>query len=170
MVDPLIDPITFELVRHGLNAVSNEMMITIQRTGRSPTTTQAFDFSAAFMDERGDTLDQAVGIALHLGTIHAATKVVLAKFGDDIAPDDVIILNDPYTGGMHLPDIYCFLPIYVGPTRFAFAVTVVHHIDMGGRAAGSMAHDSTEIYQEGLRIPPLKLLERGKPNQTLAGC
>ena len=162
-----VDPITFELVRHGLNAVSNEMMITIQRTGRSPTTTQAFDFSASFMDERGDTLDQAVGVPLHMGTIPGAMKEVLAKFGGDIAPDDVIILNDPYTGGMHLPDIYCILPIYVGSTLFAFAVTVVHHIDMGGRAAGSMAHDSTEIYQEGLRIPPLKLFEGGKPNQTL---
>ena len=162
-----VDPITFELVRHGLNAVSNEMMITIQRTGRSPTTTQAFDFSASFMDERGDTLDQAVGVPLHMGTIPGAMKEVLAKFGGDIAPDDVLILNDPYTGGMHLPDIYCILPIYVGSTLFAFAVTVVHHIDMGGRAAGSMAHDSTEIYQEGLRIPPLKLFEGGKPNQTL---
>ena len=164
---PAVDPITFELVRHGLNSVSNEMMITIQWTGRSPTTTQAFDFSASFMDERGDTLDQAAGIPIHMGTIPAAMKAVLAKFGDDIAPDDVVILNDPYTGGMHLPDIYCILPIYVGPTLFAFAVTVVHHVDMGGRAAGSMAYDSTEIYQEGLRLPPLKLLERGKLNRTL---
>ena len=161
------DPITFELVRHGLNAVSNEMMVTIQRTGRSPTTTQAFDFSASFMDDQGDTLDQAVGVPMHMGTIPGAMKTVLARFGNDIAPDDVIILNDPYTGGMHLPDIYAILPIYVGSTLFAFAVTVVHHIDVGGRAAGSMAHDSTEIYQEGLRIPPLKLFEAGKLNRTL---
>ena len=161
------DPITFELVRHAINAVSNEMMVTIQRTGRSPTTTQAFDFSASFMDEHGETLDQAVGVPMHMGTIPGAMKMVLAKFGDDIAPDDVIILNDPYTGGMHLPDIYAIKPIYVGSTLFAFAVTVVHHIDVGGRAAGSMAHDSTEIYQEGLRIPPLKLFEGGKLNRTL---
>ena len=161
------DPITFELVRHALNAVSNEMMITIQRTGRSPTTTQAFDFSASFMDEHGDTLDQAVGVPMHMGTIPSAMKTVLSKFENDIAPDDVIILNDPYAGGMHLPDVYAIKPIYVGSTLFAFAVTVVHHIDVGGRAAGSMAHDSTEIYQEGLRIPPLKLFEGGKLNRTL---
>ena len=161
------DPITFELVRHAINAVSNEMMVTIQRTGRSPTTTQAFDFSASFMDEHGETLDQAVGVPMHMGTIPGAMKMALAKFGDDIAPDDVIILNDPYTGGMHLPDIYAIKPIYIGSTLFAYAVTVVHHIDVGGRAAGSMAHDSTEIYQEGLRIPPLKLFEGGKLNRTL---
>ena len=165
-----IDPITFELVRQQLNAISNEMMITIQRTGRSPTTTQAFDFSASFMDQNGNTLDQAIGVPLHMGTIPSAMKSILDKFRGAIDPNDILIMNDPYTGGMHLPDIYVVVPITIDGeknTPFAYAVSVVHHVDVGGRAAGSMAHDSTEIYQEGLRIPPLKLFDDGNLNKTL---
>ena len=168
MREHTFDPITFEVIRNALQSITDEMMLTVQRTGRSPTTTQAFDFSAALCDTNGDVLDQGLAIPIHMGGIPDAVRAVLDRFGGDIHPGDVVILNDPYSGGLHLPDIFCITPIFVEGEIFGYAVTVVHHMDVGGRAPGSMAHDSTEIYQEGIRIPPLKLYERGKLNGTLA--
>jgi N-methylhydantoinase B len=92
---------------------------------------------------------------------------VLAKFEGDLHEGDVVIMNDPYHGGMHLPDIFMFVPIFHGGVRRAFAVVICHHTDVGGRVPGSNASDSTEIYQEGLRIPPLKLYDRGVLDKTL---
>ena len=91
----------------------------------------------------------------------------MRHYGDDMAPGDVFIMNDPFDGGMHLPDIFVFKPLYHEGERLAFACTVCHHTDVGGRVAGSNASDSTEIYAEGLRIAPLKLYEAGKLNKTL---
>ena len=106
-------------------------------------------------------------MALHLGAVPDAMDVVLAQFAGDLAPGDVIVLNDPYAGGMHLPDIFMFKPIFAGEALQGFAVVIAHHCDMGGRVPGSNASDSTEIFQEGLRIPPMKLYARGEPNRTL---
>src|SRR5690606_8255107 len=87
--------------------------------------------------------------------------------GGDIADGDIFILNDPFDGGTHLPDIFIFKPLFVDGELLAFAATVSHHTDVGGRVAGSNASDSTEIYAEGLRIAPLKFYEAGRPNKTL---
>ena len=97
----------------------------------------------------------------HLGSIPAAMKSVLRHYGNEMQPGDVYILNDPFDGGMHLPDIFILKPIYFEAERLAFAATVCHHTDVGGRVAGSNAADSTECYQEGLLIPVLKLFEAG---------
>ena len=115
----------------------------------------------------GQMVAQAKTIAQHLGAIPEAMAAVLAKFGGDLHDGDVVIMNDPYHGGMHLPDIFMFMPIFFGGERHAFAVVICHHTDVGGRVPGSNASDSTEIYQEGLRIPPLKLYDRGVLNATL---
>jgi N-methylhydantoinase B len=96
-----------------------------------------------------------------------ALQAALAAFEGDIAEGDVLTMNDPFQGGMHLPDIFVFRPLFHGGRIVAVAATICHHTDVGGRVAGSNASDSTEIYQEGLRIPPLKLHERGVPNATL---
>jgi N-methylhydantoinase B len=96
-----------------------------------------------------------------------ALQAVLRHFGDDIAEGDILINNDPYDGGMHLPDIFIFKPLFAAGRIIAYAATICHHTDVGGRVPGSNASDSTEIYAEGLRIPPLKLYERGTPNTTL---
>ena len=116
----------------------------------------------------GQMVAQAKTIAQHLGAIPEAMAAVLAKFGDDLIDGDAVIMNDPYHGGMHLPDIFMFMPLFFGGKRRAFAVVICHHTDVGGRVPGSNASDSTEIYQEGLRIPPLKLYDRGVLNETLA--
>ena len=92
---------------------------------------------------------------------------MLRHYGDDIAEGDILISNDPYEGGMHLPDIFIFKPMFGDGRVIAYAATICHHTDVGGRVPGSNASDSTEIYAEGLRIPPLKLYERGRPNATL---
>ena len=110
MRDHAFDPITFEVIRNALQSITDEMMLTVQRTGRSPTTTQAFDFSAALCDTNGDVLDQGLAIPIHMGGIPDAVRAVLDRFGGDIHPGDVVILNDPYSGGLHLPDIFCITP------------------------------------------------------------
>src|SRR5208337_1825322 len=84
-----------------------------------------------------------------------------------INPGDILALNDPFRGGMHLPDIFIFKPIFFEGEILAWAATICHHTDVGGRVPGSNASDSTEIYQEGLRIPPLKMFDGGKRNETL---
>src|SRR6185437_13284577 len=103
----------------------------------------------------------------HLCSIPVALQAALRRFDGDIAEGDVLVLNDPYEGGMHLPDIFLFKPIFAEGAVLAYAATICHHTDVGGRVPGSNASDSLEIYAEGLRIPPLKLYERGQPNPTL---
>jgi len=125
------------------------------------------DYSATLCNAQGELIAQARTVALHLGAVPDAIARVLDEYRDDLAPGDVIVLNDPYSGGMHLPDLFMFRPIFLAAELQGFAVVVIHHSDMGGRVPGSNASDSTEIFQEGLRIPPLKLYERGVPNRTL---
>jgi N-methylhydantoinase B len=161
------DPIAFELFKNSLFSIADEMALTICRTTYSGVLRDNMDFSTAFADANGMLVAQGLTLPGHLGSIPTALDVVVNRFEDDINPGDLFILNDPFDGGMHLPDIFIFKPIFVGETRIAFAATICHHADVGGRVPGSNASDSTEIYQEGLRIPPLKLADRGKRNDTI---
>jgi N-methylhydantoinase B len=162
-----VDPITFAVITSGLDSIADDMAYTVIRIARSEIVKDVMDFSAALCAADGQMVAQAKTIAQHLGAIPEAMQAVLSKFGDDLHNGDVVIMNDPYHGGMHLPDIFMFVPIFVDDRRCAFAVVICHHTDVGGRVPGSNASDSTEIYQEGLRIPPLKLYNRGKLNTTL---
>ena len=162
-----VDPITFAVIKSGLDSIVDDMAYTIVRIARSEIVKDVMDFSAALCDAHGQMIAQAKTIALHLGAVPEAIASVLAKFGDDLNDGDAVIMNDPYHGGMHLPDIFMFVPIFAGGKRRAFAVVICHHTDVGGRVPGSNASDSTEIYQEGIRIPPLKLYESGRLNTTL---
>ena len=161
------DPIAFELFKSAIFSIADEMALTIFRTSYSGVLKANMDYSTALATADGRLVAQGLTIAGHLGAIPTALDEVMKRFGERMAPGDVYALNDPFAGGMHLPDIFVFKPIYLDGERLAFAATVCHHTDVGGRVAGSNAADSTEIYQEGLRIPPLKLYERGKPNETL---
>ncbi|MGG1662153.1 hydantoinase B/oxoprolinase family protein [Brevibacillus sp. NRS-1366] len=162
-----IDPITFALVRNALDSLVDEMAYTVIRTARSEIVKDVMDFSTAFCDRYGRMMAQGKTIALHLGAVPDAIETVLSMYGDDLHPGDVIILNDPYLGGMHLPDIFMFKPVFYNGELQGFAVSITHHTDVGGRVPGSNASDSTEIFQEGLRIPPMKLYSEGKENETL---
>lgn len=162
-----IDPITFAVMKSALDSIVDEMAYTVVRTARSEIVKDVMDFSAALCAADGQMVVQAKTIALHLGAVPVAMDHVLAKFGDDLNPGDMVIMNDPYVGGMHLPDIFMFMPIFRDGRRQAIAVVIAHHTDVGGRVPGSNASDSTEIFQEGLRLPPVKLYEAGVPNRTL---
>lgn len=162
-----IDPITFAVIKNGLDTIVDDMAYTVMRTARSPIVRDVLDYSATICDAHGRILAQAKTVALHLGAVPDAIAVVLKEFSDDLDPGDVIILNDPYAGGMHLPDIFMFKPIFHNDALQGFTVVIAHHSDVGGRVPGSNASDSTEIFQEGLRIPPLKLYAAGKPDRSL---
>ena len=131
--------------------------LAVIRTARSEIIRDVMDYSAALCDAEGRLIAQAKTIAQHLGAIPDAMASVLAEFSGDLRPGDVVAMNDPYQGGMHIPDVFLFMPIFWDGVVEAFAVVIGHQTDMGGRVHGSNASDSTEIYQEGLRMPPIKL-------------
>jgi N-methylhydantoinase B len=162
-----IDPITFAVIKNGLDTIVDDMAYTMMRTARSPIVRDVLDYSATLCDAEGRILAQAKTVALHLGAVPDAMIVVMDEYGDDLTQGDVIILNDPYAGGMHLPDIFMFKPIFHDGDLRGFSVVIAHHGDVGGRVPGSNASDSTEIFQEGLRIPPLKLYAAGESDQSL---
>ncbi len=161
------DPIAFELFKNTIFSIADEMALTICRTTYSGVLRDNMDFSTAFADTNGKLVAQGLTLPAHLGSIPDALDVVVERFGAAMKPGDMYIMNDPFDGGMHLPDIFIFKPIFVEDRRVAFAATICHHADVGGRVPGSNACDSTEIYQEGLRIPPLKLYDEGKRNDTI---
>jgi N-methylhydantoinase B len=163
----MADPIELELFRNAAASLGDEMALTIYRAAYSGVLKNIMDFSTALCDAKGRLVAQGLTLPGHLCSIPVALKACLEVFGDDIHPGDAILLNDPFAGGMHLPDIFVFRPIFAEGRLLAFAATTCHHGDVGGRVPGSNASDSTEIYQEGLRIPPLKLEDRGVPNHTL---
>ncbi len=166
--DPeLRDPIVFELFKNAIFSIADEMALTVFRTTYSGVLKDNMDYSTGFADAEGRLVAQGLTLPGHLGSVPTAMQSIMRHFRDDMHPGDVYIMNDPFDGGMHLPDIFVFKPLYHEGDRIAFACTVCHHGDVGGRVAGSNASDSTEIYAEGLRIPPIKLYERGKPNHTL---
>ena len=143
------------------------MALTVCRTTYSGVLRDNMDFSTALTDGDGRLIAQGLTLPGHLGSVPTAIESVLRHYGDDIHPGDIYVMNDPFDGGMHLPDIFIFKPVFDGGERLAFAATVCHHADVGGRVAGSNASDSTEIYQEGVRIPPLRLYDKGARNETL---
>jgi N-methylhydantoinase B len=161
------DAFTAEVVTTALTSLADEMALSVLRTAHSEVVRDTMDFSTALFDGDGRLVAQGLTLPLHLGAMPDALAHLLRKFEGDIAPGDVFLLNDPDEGGMHLPDLFVFKPVFAGDRRFAFAGCIAHHVDIGGRVAGGNAVDSTEIYQEGLQIPILKLYDRGAPNRTL---
>ena len=161
------DPITQELVKNALATIADNMVVTVVRTARSQVVKQSMDFSTAICDTQGQMVTQGLSLPMHLGAIMPALDGVLRTYGGDVQPGDIFINNDPYEGASHLPDIFLFKPVLADGVLLGFLCVIAHHTDIGGRVAGGNACDNTEIYQEGLRIPPLKLFEAGEPNQTL---
>lgn len=161
------DPIAFELFKNAIFSIADEMALTVFRTTYSGVLKDNMDYSTALCDADGKLVAQGLTLPGHLGSVPTAMEAVMRHFEGDMEPGDLFAMNDPFDGGMHLPDIFVFKPIFVDGERLGFAATVCHHTDVGGRVAGSNASDSTEIYAEGLRIPPLKLYEAGRPNRTL---
>src|SRR6266436_1394596 len=158
-----IDPITQEIVGNALASIADEMATTIFRTAHSTVVRDGMDFSAALCDPSGETVAQAVTVPFHLGSVPHAMETLLAKWGERLRPGDVFVMNDPFDGGIHLQDIFIFRPIFFEGGLIGFATTTAHHGDVGGRLPGSAACDNTEIFQEGLRLPWLRLYRQGAP-------
>ena len=158
------DPIRLELMKNAFAAVADEMAATVIRTARSSVIKEAMDFSTGLLDPQGNLVAQGLCLPVHMGSFPPTLATVLAKFGGRMQHGDVYALNDPYTGsGLHLPDIFIFKPIFHEGRLRAFAAAIGHQTDIGGRVAGGNACDNTEIFQEGLRIPPLRIVEQGRP-------
>ena len=164
---PVGDPITFAVIKNAMDAIVDEVAYTVIRTARSEIVKDVMDYSAAICDAKGEMVAQAKTIAQHLGAIPEAIAAVQQRWSGRLQSGDAVIMNDPYCGGMHLPDVFMFFPIFEGAHVLAWSVVICHHTDLGGRVPGSNAADSTEIYQEGLRIPPLKLFHAGVIDETL---
>src|SRR3989475_7166748 len=162
-----MDPIEFELFKNSIFSIADEMALTVFRTTYSGVLKDNMDYSTGFADAEGKLVAQGLTLPGHLGSVPTAMQSIMKHYRDDMQPGDVFIMNDPFDGGMHLPDIFVFKPLYVAGQRLAFAATVCHHTDVGGRVAGSNASDSTEIYQGGLRIPTLKMYDAGRRKDTL---
>ena len=159
------DPITVEVIRNALASTADEMALVVMRSAYSPVVRDTMDYSTALCDRDGRIVAQGLTLAVQLGTFPTVMRHVL----DETAhPGDVFVTNDPYGyGGQHLPDIYVIKPIFVGGELEGWAATMAHHADVGGIAPGSIAVHATEIFQEGLRLPLLKLYDEGVANQTL---
>lgn len=162
-----IDPVTFEVLRNGLDAIADEMAYTIVRSARSTMIKDCMDYSASLCTAGGELIAQAVNIPVMMCSTPDALLPTIAKFRGTLVPGDCLILSDPYEGGSHLPDIFMFMPIFHEGRLIAFSSTCAHHVDVGGMSPGSGSSEATEIFQEGLRIPICKLYEAGKPNKAL---
>ena len=161
-----LDPITFSVIWDRLVAMCNEMGSVLQRTGKSEAVSLGQDFSTGLFDRDGRMVAQGNFSPGHLGSMPYAVQHVRDRFSyDDLEPGDAVLLNDSYMGSGHLPDIFLVSPIFVGDRIEGFAVTIAHHIDVGGMSPGSQAVDATEIYQEGLRLFPTKAIEGGELTQ-----
>ena len=164
---PSLDPITLELIKNALGSVVDEMALTIVRTAYSANLKNSMDLSTALCSAGGELVVQGLTLPLHLGSIPDAMAAITRKFEGSINAGDIFILNDPYDGGTHLPDIYVIQPVFAQGQRVGYVATIAHHTDIGGKTAGGNGCDATEIYQEGLRIPPLKLYDGGVPNEAI---
>lgn len=162
-----IDPVRRELLKNALVATADNALVMVTRTARTSNVKNSMDFSAAVCDARGRLVAQGLAVPVHLGVVMPALEACLAHFGDDIHEGDVLASNDPYSGCSHLNDIFTFKPVYVDGRRVAIVSLILHHSDLGGRVPGGNAADSMEIFEEGLRIPPVKIVEKGKVNDTL---
>jgi N-methylhydantoinase B len=164
-----IDPIQLEVLRNALVAASEEMSVTIWRTSRSTVVREMLDYSTAVFDADGRNVAQATRIPVHLNSMATCLDDLLRERAPISAwqDGDVLITNDPYCGGQHLPDILAYRPVFVDGKPAAIVGALCHHIDVGGGAPGSYDALATEIYQEGLRIPPVKLYAAGVRNQAV---
>jgi N-methylhydantoinase B len=163
-----LDPITVEVVRNKLEGIANEMELTLLKSSFSPIVKEGLDASASLFTLAGETLAQAVAIPIHLATLIPCIARILGEFPlESMCEGDIYCMNDPYLGGTHLPDIAVVMPVFVRGRPLAFAATMTHHQDVGGMAPGSVPTNASEVFQEGIRLPPLKLREGDRFNDTL---
>src|SRR6188768_1561807 len=164
-----IDPIKSEVIARFLLATAEEMGATLMRTAFSPNIKERADCSTAIFDVAGEVIALAQRVPIHLGSMVGAVDEILKRFPmAEIQPGDMFVANDPYNGGgTHLPDINVIAPVFSGKKIIAFVANIAHHADVGGMVPGSEAAVCKSIYQEGIRIPPVRILRGGKVNRDV---
>jgi N-methylhydantoinase B len=152
-----------QVVLNGLRSIAHEMAVTVANCAISQVVRDSLDFSTAVFDGQGRAVAQGLSIPLHLGAMPTALEAVRARFGEAPRPGDVYLLNDPDQGGMHLPDVFAFRPVFADLDRepALWLGCVAHHADIGGRFPGGNAVDGTHIFEEGLQIPPMRVVRGG---------
>jgi N-methylhydantoinase B len=165
---PALDPITVEVVAKGIAAAAREMGITLRQTSSSPIFNEGNDYSCAIFDARGRLVSHGEFLPIHLGSLPFSVNHAIEEIGRDrLEPGDSVVLNDPFRGGSHLPDVTLVTPIFLDGELIGFGANRAHHLDIGGTVAGSFYAQARENYQEGLRLPPTKLVKRGALDEEI---
>ncbi len=162
-----MNPVELEILRTASTFVPEEMGVSLRRTAYSPNIKERMDASCAIFDAEGQMIAQAEHIPVHLGSMPLAVAEVLRDFPGTLREGDQVILNDPYRGGTHLPDITLIRPVFHRGSLLGFAVNRAHHADVGGSAPGSMPADATRLEEEGVVLEPQKFLDRGQERRAL---
>lgn len=160
------DPITLEIIQNSLQAAADEMFAAMKKTAMSSIIYEVLDMGTGIMDGKGELASSGAGIPAFIGVLDKAVKVMIDKFdrSGDIEPGDVFATNDPYYGGVtHLNDIVVAMPVFAEDRIIAWTANIAHNSDVGGMAPGSLSGEATEIFQEGLRLPAIKIISKGEP-------
>lgn len=163
----MVDPFTLEIVKNGLVVANEEMFISFARTAKSPVIYEVYDFAVGMTDAKGELVAQAPGVPAFSGVLDFAAREVLDKWKNDLFPGDIIVSNVPYNSGTHLNDVTLILPMFHKDEFLGLIVNKGHWSEIGGMAFGSWNPNSTEIFQEGLQMPCVKLFDRGKRNKDV---
>ncbi len=164
------DPITQEIIQNSLQAAADEMFAAMRKTAMSSIIYEVLDMGTGILNGRGELVCSGAGIPAFVGVLDKAAKMIVAKYKQpgDIEPGDVFTTNDPYYGGVtHLNDIVVVMPVFAGDRIVAWTANIAHNSDVGGMAPGSLSGDATEIFQEGLRLPAVKIISKGEPIQPV---
>ena len=156
------DVVTREIIRGKLLAVADEMGVVLKRSSMSPVIYEVLDFACGFCNPDGELVSQTNGITVFTGTFSTQINAIKEKFTDQINPGDIFMLNNPYEGGTHYNDVGIIKPIYVDGELFAFAISISHWTDVGGKSPGSLPADSTEVFQEGICFPGVHIYKAGE--------
>lgn len=154
----LVDPVTQEIIEGKLMATVDEMGIVMARTSMSPVIYEVLDFACGLLTAEGELVAQMNGITLFTGTFGVQVRALIAKFAGNLADGDILLSNDPYAGGTHACDFAIVKPLFVDGEILAYAINVAHYLDVGGSVPGSLAPNATSVFQEGLRLPGVKVV------------
>jgi N-methylhydantoinase B len=157
-----LDPFTLEIIKDKLTAIADEMGAVLARASMSPIVYEVLDFACGVTDPDGQVVAQTNGLTLFTGTFRPQVVSVLQKYGGDLNPGDVFMTNDPYRGGTHICDVCLAAPIFAGDELVGFGVSITHWIEIGGAMPGSIPPDATEIFQEGVLIPCVRVAAGGE--------
>jgi|EndMetStandDraft_3_1072993.scaffolds.fasta_scaffold38540_2 N-methylhydantoinase B len=166
MAEQIHDPITLEIIQNSLQATADEMFAAMRKTAMSSIIYEVLDMGTGITDAKGHLASSGAGIPGFIGVLDKSVKFVVQKFSEpgDIEPGDVFITNDPYYGGVtHLNDLIVVMPVFSEGRIIAWTANIAHNSDIGGMAPGSLSSEATEIFQEGLRLPAIKMISRGQP-------